>query len=76
MAHLIIGDSIRTEGTFAPGQIFTFGSVIPRADPTGLLGQVGNFVPDQEIRFGSLEFVTDSRGNPLKKSSAPCQRTC
>ena len=33
------------------------------ANPTGHLGRVRSFAPDQEIRFGNLEFSVDSRGD-------------
>ena len=63
MARLVINDGIRSGDVFIPGQLFAFGSIVLHASPTGRLGQVGSFSPDQEIRFGNLEFVTDSRGD-------------
>jgi hypothetical protein len=63
MARLIIGENVLCTGTFAPGQLFAFGSVFLRANSAGLLGQVDGFVPDHEIHFGDLEFVADSRGD-------------
>ena len=44
----------------APG-LFTFGSIVLHADPTGHLDQVDSFAPEQEIRFGNLEYVADSQ---------------
>jgi hypothetical protein len=46
MARLVIGDGIRTGNIFVPGQLFTFGSIMLHADPTGRLGLVGSFAPN------------------------------
>ena len=63
MARLIISDDVRVGGSFAPGQIFAVGSIVLHADPTGHPGRIGSLAPDQEIRFGNLEFSVDSRGD-------------
>ena len=60
MAHLVISDEIQSKDVFVPSQIFAFGSIVSHADPAGHLGQVRSFIPDQEVRFGNLEFVADS----------------
>src|SRR6266566_3497419 len=65
MARLVISEEVRNMDSFVPGQIFAFGSVVLHADPTGRLGRVGTFAPDQEVRFGNLEFSVDSRGDLL-----------
>jgi hypothetical protein len=39
------------------------------ADPIGHLGRVGSFTPDQEIRFGNLDFVADSQGDLILAGS-------
>jgi hypothetical protein len=72
MARLVISNSIHSGGVFIPGQLFAFGSIILHADPTGHLGWVDGFAPDQEIRFGNLKFCTDSWGDlVLAGFSAP-----
>ena len=60
MAHLVINEEVCNMGTFVPGQIFAFASIVLHADQTGHLGRVESFAPDQEIRFGNLEFSADS----------------
>lgn len=65
MARLVISEDVRNMDSFVPGQIFAFDNVVPHANPTVRLGMVGTFSPDQEIRFGNLEFSTDSRGDLL-----------
>jgi hypothetical protein len=67
---LIISNSASRRDTFVPGQLFAFGSVMLHAGPAGLLGRVDSFTPDQEIRFGNLEFVTDSRGDLILTGSS------
>ena len=62
MAHLIIDREICNKDVFVPGQILAIGSFVLQADPTGRLGQIGSFAPVQGIRFGTLEFIADSRG--------------
>ena len=63
MVRLVVNEEVRNTGTFVPGQIFAFGSIVLHADPTGRLGRVESFAPDQEVRFGNLEFSVDSRGD-------------
>ena len=70
MARLIISNSASCGDTFVPGQLFAFGSVVLHADPVGHLGRVDSFTPDQEIRFGNLEFVADSRGDLILMGSS------
>jgi len=63
MACLVISDNIFNGDAFIPGQIFAFGGIMLHAGPIVRLGQVGSFEPDQEFRFGNLEFVADSWGD-------------
>ena len=63
MARVVINEEVRNMDSFVPGQIFALGSIVLHADPTGCLGQVGSFAPDQEVRFGNLEFSVDSQGD-------------
>ena len=60
MARLFVNEEVRNTGTFVPRQIFAFGSIVLHADPTGHLGRVESFAPDQEVRFRNLEFSVDS----------------
>ena len=76
MACLVTSSEIYTQGTSAPDQILTSSDISSHACLTGHLGQIGNFSPDQGIRFGTLEFVADSRGElvlvePLTPTEQP-----
>ena len=62
MARLVISNEICSKDILFPNQIFIGGNVSSHAVPTGYLGQIGSYAPDQGIRFGTLEFVADSRG--------------
>ena len=63
MARLIIRDGVSTGDIFIPGQVFAFGSIVLHANATGHLNQVDNFTPEQQIRFGNFEYVTDAWGD-------------
>ena len=62
-----------------PGRALAPVSVKLHNDPSSRPGQDGSFTPSRKIRFGSLEFTADSRGDltpakplvPLKKSANP-----
>jgi len=72
MARLIIGEGIGSEDLFIPDHLFTFGSIVLHANPTGHLDQIKNFAPEHQIRFSNLEYVVDTRGNLIfAKLTAP-----
>ena len=49
--------------TFLPGQIFVFGGFALRANSLGHLEQIESYAPGYQVRFGSLNFTTDVRGD-------------
>ena len=74
MAHPVVINEICSQDVPIPCQIFAGGDVLSHADPTDHLGQIGRFFPDQEIRFGNLEFAADSQGGLVwMKPSAPME---
>ena len=63
MASLIINsDAIRGE-IFLPGQIFVFGGFALRANSLGHLEQIESYAPGRQVRFGSLNFTVNIRGD-------------
>ena len=63
MASLIVNhDAVQGE-TFLPGQIFVFGGFALRANSLGHLEQIGSYAPGHQVRFGSLNYTTDIRGD-------------
>ena len=49
--------------TFLPGQIFVFGGFALRANSPGHLEQIDSYAPGHQVRFGSLNYVADIRGD-------------
>ena len=71
MAPMIInGDAVQGE-TFLPGQIFVFGSFALRANSLGHLEQVESYAPGRQVRFGSLDFMADIRGDLIYDGFKP-----
>src|SRR3954462_3508495 len=63
MAPLIINsDEVQGE-TFLPGQIFVFGGFTLRANSLGHLEQIESYAPGHQVRFGSLNYTADIRGD-------------
>ena len=63
MALSIIGkDAVQGE-TFLPGQIFVFGGFALRANSPGHLEQIEKYAPGRQVRFGSLNYTADIRGD-------------
>ena len=63
MASSIINhDAVQGE-TFLPGQIFVFGGFALRANSLGHLEQIESYAPGRQVRFGSLNFTADTRGD-------------
>src|SRR3954471_5269194 len=63
MAPLIINNDEVQGETFLPGQIFIFGGFALRANSLGHLEQIGSYAPGHQVRFGSLNYTTDIRGD-------------
>ena len=59
---IIINDAVQGE-TFLPRQIFVFGGFALRANSLGHLEQIESYAPGRQVRFGSLNFTADIRGD-------------
>ena len=59
----IVHDDVVQGETFLPRQIFVFGSFILRANSLGHLEQVDSYAPGHQVKFGSLNYVADIRGD-------------
>ena len=62
MAPSIINNDAVQGETFLPGQIFVFGGFAPRANSLGHLEQIESYAPGHQVRFGSLNYTADIRG--------------
>ena len=49
--------------TFLPGQIFVFGGFVLRANSLGHLEQIESYATGHQVRFESLNYATDIRGD-------------
>ena len=63
MAPLIINNDAVQGETFLPGQIFVFGGFALRANSLGHLEQIESYTPGHQVRFGSLNYTADIRGD-------------
>ena len=63
MAPSIIDDDAAQGETFLPGQIFVFGGFALRANSLGHLEQIESYAPGHQVRFGSLNYTGDIRGD-------------
>ena len=61
-SSIIKNDAVQGE-TFLPGQIFVFGGFALRANSLGQLEQIEGYAPGCQVRFGSLNFTADIRGD-------------
>ena len=59
---IIDSDAVQGE-TFLPGQIFVFGGFALRANLLGHLAQIESYAPGHQVRFGSLNYTADIRGD-------------
>ena len=59
---IVYSDAVQGE-TFLPGQIFVFGGFALRANSLGHLEQIDSYAPAHQVRFGSLKYVADIRGD-------------
>ena len=63
MASSIINhDAVQGE-TFLPRQIFVFGGFALRANSLGHLEQIESYAPGHQVRFGSLNYMAEIRGD-------------
>ena len=74
MACLVLGEDISSIDLFVLGQLFAFGSIVLHANSIGRLDKIENFAPEHRIRFGNLEYVTDTRGDLVFAgfTASPC----
>ena len=63
MASLLINRDAVQDETFLPGQIFVFGGFALRANSFGHLEQIESYAPGHQVRFGSLNYTADVRGD-------------
>ena len=63
MAPSIINDDAVQGETFLSGHIFVFGGFALRANSLGHLEQIESYAPGHQVRFGSLNFTADIRGD-------------
>ena len=66
----IINDAVQGE-TFLPGQIFLFGGFALRANLVGHLEQIESYARGRQVRFGSLNFTADIRGDLILDGFEP-----
>ena len=59
----IINDDVVEDQTFLPRQIFVFGGFALRANSLGCLEQIERYAPSRQVRFGSLNYMADIRGD-------------
>src|SRR3954468_14326795 len=63
MAPLIINNNEVQGETFLPRQIFVFGGFALQANSLGHLEQIESYAPGHQVRFGSLNYTADIRGD-------------
>ena len=63
MAPTIIDSDAVQRETFLPGQIFVFSGFALRANSLGHLEQIKSYTPGHQVRFGSLNYMTDICGD-------------
>ena len=71
MAPSIIFNNAVQGEVFLPGQIFVFGVFVLRANSLGHLEQMESYAPGRQVRFGSLNFTADIRGDLIFDGSEP-----
>ena len=59
---IVSNDAVQGE-TFLPGQIFVFGGFVMWSNSLGHLEQIDSYAPGRQVRFGSLNYVADIRGD-------------
>ena len=71
MAPIIVdSDAVQGE-TFLPGQIFVFGGFALRANSLGYLEQIESYAPGHQVRFRSLNYTDDIRGDLICCRTVP-----
>ena len=62
MASSIVNNTVQGE-TFLPRQIFVFGGFALRANSLGHMEQIESYAPGHQVRFGSLNYTANIRGD-------------
>ena len=73
MAPSIIYNNTVQGEVFLHRQIFVFGGFALRANSLGHLEQTDSYAPGHQVRFGSLNYVADIRGDLIFADSSPWQ---
>ena len=71
MAPSIIFNDIVQGEVFLPRQIFLFGCIVLRANLLGHLEQIDSYAPSHQVRFGSLNYTADIRGDLIVDGFEP-----
>ena len=71
MAPPIINNNAVQGETCLPGQIFLFGGFALRANSLGHLEQIDSYAPGHQVRFGSLNYIADVRGDLIFDGFGP-----
>ena len=71
MAPSIIHNDAIQGKVFLPGQIFVFGGFALRANSRGHLEQIDSYAPGHQVRFGSLNYTADIRGDLIFNGFEP-----
>ena len=71
MAPSIVNNDALQRGTLLPGQIFVFGGFALWANSLGHLEQIESYAPSHQVRFGSLNYTADVRGDSIFKGFEP-----
>ena len=67
---IIASDAVQGEA-FLPGQIFIFGGFALQANSLGHLEQIESYAPGRQVRFGSLNYTADIRGDLIFNGFEP-----
>ena len=70
MASSIINNDAVQGETFLLGQIFIFGGFALRANSLGHLEQIESYAPGHQVRFGSLNYTANIRGDMIFTDSS------
>ena len=74
MASPTFNNTVRGE-TFLPGKIFVFGGFALQANSLGHLEHIISYAPSHQVRFGSLNYTTDIRGDLIFDGFEPWPST-
>ena len=71
MAPSIVNNNTVQGKTFLPRQIFVFGGFVLRANSLGHLEQIESYAPGHQVRFGSLNYTANIRGDLIFDGFGP-----